>query len=61
MIDEKKLANAAMNNEELDSVDGGRIGETADTGRFETYTDSSGNPISREEAFNIVREKFSQK
>ena len=27
-------------------------------GRNNTYTDSSGNPISREEAYNIVRERF---
>ena len=30
MIDEKKLANAAMSEEELDNVAGGRIGQTAE-------------------------------
>ena len=30
MIDEKKLANAAMSDEELDSVAGGSIGQTAE-------------------------------
>ena len=34
MIDEKKLANAAMSDEELDGVAGGRAGEIADDSRF---------------------------
>ena len=34
MIDEKKLANAAMSDEELDKVAGGRIAQAADDSRF---------------------------
>ena len=34
MIDEKKLANAAMNEEELDNVSGGSSGELANDSRF---------------------------
>ena len=34
MIDEKKLANAAMNDEELDSVAGGYAVQAADDSRF---------------------------
>ena len=34
MIDEKKIANAAMSDEELDKVAGGRIAQAADDSRF---------------------------
>ena len=34
MIDEKKLANAAMNDDELDQVAGGTVGETSDDSKF---------------------------